>query len=128
MNTQKNDVKLNDLSFSPSFLRAKAKVGQIKRLYNSLAVFVFANSIIMILKIIALRMFRNNGVTDIGFLDWFNLNILLIPIFWGIGLLVHAFIVFKTEETSLGSYINTKLRKWEVQQIQKYINQDKEVS
>ncbi len=49
-------------------------------------------------------------------MEWIDWNILIVPIFWGIGLLYHAAKVFQ--------YKSKTLKNWEEKQIRKFLKEE----
>ncbi|WP_394750536.1 2TM domain-containing protein [Spongiimicrobium salis] len=109
---------------SEHFAKARTRVNRIKRFYKHLMVYVSVNIIILLIKGIAWRFFMDEGITDQGFYDWFKLNMLLTPIFWGIGLFIHGLLVFRYPGFTIKSLMSKGMRNWEERQIQKYLKED----
>jgi len=51
------------------------------------------------------------------FVQWIDWNILIVPLFWGIGLLFHAAKVFQ--------YKFSFIKNWEEKQLKKFMREDK---
>lgn len=96
------------------YMRAKKRVGRIKRFYCHLTLYVVANIILLILKAYFLGFFESNGTNDPNIYYWLEWNIISTPILWGIGLIIHGLFVFKLPFVA----------KWEKRQIQKFMNED----
>ncbi|WP_163408309.1 2TM domain-containing protein [Flavobacterium ajazii] len=94
-----------------SFEIAYKKVKRIKGFYSHLKVYLIVNAIIIISNIN--RDFIGNRFNDSGLSDWHTYSTAL---FWGIGLLIHAFTVFGPD-LFFGA-------EWEQKKIQKYMDKE----
>ncbi|MDX1364458.1 2TM domain-containing protein [Arenibacter latericius] len=104
---RKNGLKLE---------RARKHVAAVKGFYNHLFVYLFVNLGIFFLY--AGYRFINTGyyeTLEVGFRNWIDWNILFTPLFWGIGLFFHGLSVFGRKPRFL--------KKWEVRQIKKYMEE-----
>lgn len=99
------------------YVKAKKRVDDIKGFYFHVIKFVIITLLILILKGRVLEIFIEKGVEDKNVLQWMELNILAIPIIWGLVLLVMGLrlFVFKTNI----------LESWEKRKIQKYLGEEK---
>ena len=99
------------------YVKAKKRVDDIKGFYFHVIKFVIITLLILIFKGRVLEVFIEKGVEDKNVLQWMELNILAIPIIWGLVLLVMGLrlFVFKTNI----------LESWEKRQIQKYLGEEK---
>ncbi|MDV7138479.1 2TM domain-containing protein [Maribacter sp. TH_r10] len=99
------------------YVKAKKRVDDIKGFYFHVIKFVIITLLILIFKGRVLEIFIEKGVEDKNVLQWMELNILAIPIIWGLVLLVMGLrlFVFKTNI----------LKSWEKRQIQKYLGEEK---
>lgn len=91
------------MSDQQRYERAKGKVQALKAFYSNLIAFVMVNLLLFVI----------NLLTSPGSW-WFY----WVTVFWGIGLIVHAFSVFG-EGRLLGS-------DWEEKKIQEYMGKDKQ--
>ncbi len=97
--------------------KAKKRVEELKGFYAHVRVYIIVNVLLILIKgdffdfIIG-----NTENTDPNFLYWLDVNVILTPILWGIGLLIHAIVVFR--------YKFTFFKKWEDRQIQKYLEEE----
>tara|TARA_R110001583_G_scaffold2879_1_gene19860 strand:+ start:9692 stop:10024 length:333 start_codon:yes stop_codon:yes gene_type:complete len=89
------------------YIRAKKKVKAIKGFYVHLTVYILVN-----IFLIVTRSFSNDGFEDLW--EWQTYNT---AIFWGIGIVFHAFNVFGMNFL-LGS-------KWEERKIKEMMDKDK---
>ena len=89
------------------YIRAKKRVKQIKGFYRHLTVYVIVNSILIILNI----------SSDGDWKSFWEFQTFSTAIFWGIGILFHAFNVFGL------SYLLGK--SWEEKKIKELMNKDK---
>ena len=99
------------------YVKAKKRVDDIKGFYFHVIKFVIITLLILIFKGRVLEIFIEKGVEDKNVLQWMELNILAIPIIWGLVLLVMGLrlFVFKTNI----------LKSWEKRQIQKCLGEEK---
>ena len=88
--------------------RAKQRVKRIKGFYTHLTIYLFVNTIIVIINI-------NNLGPDESYFQWQNFITLF---FWGIGLLVHGLSVF-LPNMILG-------KNWEERKIKELMDRDKQ--
>ncbi len=96
-----------------AYFRAKKKVDNLKGFYWHLISYLLVNTMISFLIISSML---KNGYTFSTAL--FSFNNLSVWIFWGIGLVIHALVVFKPFQ------LFTK--DWENRQIEKYMQQEEE--
>jgi len=94
--------------------RAQKKVKAIKGFYSHLAFYLVFNVALLLVKG-KLFNFLVEKSGDTAFGEWFDWNVLLTPILWGIGLLIHGLCVF-----------NHKLfNGWEERKIKEYLEKEK---
>lgn len=96
-----------------SYERAKKKVENIRGFYIHLIVYFIANVVIDVVKIT--RNLRNGETFQEAFFDFGTIAIWL---FWGVGILFHAFAVFGFDYF-LG-------KNWESRKIKKYMEEDEQ--
>jgi len=116
---QKND-------YTKRLAKARKRVEDIKKFHRHLRVYVIINILLLITLYLGLDYFGDQAVQDSGFNDWFVWNVFGTPILWGIGLLLHAFYVFKFGVTQLKKLKPKFLKDWEARQIQKYMDEENE--
>ena len=88
--------------------RAKKRLDELKGFYIHLIVYLGVNTFILVN--IAVRSLEDSD-------SFWHFGTFITPVFWGIGLLIHALNTFR---------INPFFGKdWEKKQIQKYIDEDK---
>lgn len=109
---------------STHFQRTKKRIEQIKGFYRHLTFYILINTVLLIGKTNVFGFFAERGVVDQGFFDWLNWNIVLTPILWGVGLLIHGLYVFKDKSISIRQLKPKALRDWEENQIQKYMEEE----
>ena len=97
--------------------RAQKKVDEIKSFYAHLRGYIIVNILLLLLQteFVDYIMDRNENL-DPAFFEWVDLNILLTPILWGIGLAIHGLYVYRHKLTFLKS--------WEERQIRKFMEED----
>lgn len=115
---------MNSYKQSPRFIQAKKRVNQMKRFYRHLSVYVVVNGILLILKLRLFDFFTQQGITDEGFYDWLNWNIIGTPILWGIGLLVHGIYVFGLKSRALKDIKPEFIKKWEVKKLEEFLREE----
>ncbi|MGO3184050.1 MAG: 2TM domain-containing protein [Aequorivita sp.] len=94
--------------------KARKRVEAIKGFYKHLLIYSLVNIVLFIVRADVLQFFQNSS-TDKNFIDWVDWNILIVPIFWGIGLLFHAAKVFQ--------YKFKFIVDWEKRQLEKFISE-----
>ncbi|MCG2418309.1 2TM domain-containing protein [Aequorivita sp. F47161] len=94
---------------------ARNRVEALKGFYNHLMFYSIVNIFLFIVRGNILQFFQNQ-VTDKNFIDWVDWNILIVPIFWGIGLLFHAAKVFQ--------YKLKFIKNWEEKQLKNFLKED----
>ncbi|MBM1107655.1 2TM domain-containing protein [Aurantibacter crassamenti] len=105
--------------------RAQRRVGQIKKFYKHLRIFIVVNILLLVFKFKAYEFFTEKGISDEGFLNWFEWNIIGTPVIWGIGLGCHAIYVFILKSKPLKELRPQFLKDWEERQIEKIMREDK---
>lgn len=95
--------------------KALKRVEELKGFYQHLIVFIIINLILFIIRGNVLEFFMNTS-SDKNLVQWVDWNILIVPIFWGIGLVFHAAKVFQ--------YKFGFIKKWEQKQLQKFIREE----
>ncbi|GAA3513970.1 hypothetical protein GCM10022393_29750 [Aquimarina addita] len=115
---------MNDHKKRKAYEKAKKQVEQEKRFYSHLTVYIIINCIIIFFRIKAEGMLSAN-FGDEGFKNWVDMNILITPLFWGIGLLCHGLWVFKRKKI-ISRWFNTTIfsEDWEKRKIEEFMNKD----
>lgn len=104
-----------EISENIKLRNARRKVEAIKGFYQHLLVYIVVNIALFVVRGQVLEFFQNEA-TDKNFVEWIDWNILIVPIFWGIGLLFHASKAFQ--------YKLKFLKNWEKRQIEKFIKEE----
>ncbi len=104
-----------DYSESIKIRKARKRVEVLKGFYKHLLIYSIVNIALFIVRGDVLEFFQNDS-PDKNFIEWIDWNILIVPIFWGIGLLFHAAKVFQ--------YKFTFIKNWEERQIKKYMKEE----
>jgi len=93
---------------------AKRKVACIRSFYRHLVIYIIVNIGLLVLTIrnIDFVIYQDFTVNS-DFETWVFLNVLFVPIFWGIGLLIHAVRVFKP---TIGF-----VKEWEERQLKRLL-------
>lgn len=95
--------------------RARKRLEALKGFYKHLLVYIIVNIAIFIVKSNILEFFQDQS-PDKNFIEWLDWNILIVPFFWGIGLLFHAVKVFQ--------YKFPFIKNWEDRQLKRFIDKD----
>ncbi len=96
---------------------AKKRVKEIKGFYAHLRAYILVNILILLLRIgIVDLITERNANVDPSFFDWLDINVLITPLLWGVGLLIHGLFVFQ--------YKFTFLKSWEDRQIKKIMEEE----
>lgn len=95
--------------------RAMKRVEALKGFYQHLLIYLVVNIILFIVRSNILDFFESNN-PDKNFVEWIDWNILIVPFFWGIGLLFHAAKVFQ--------YKFSFVKKWEQRKLEKFIKEE----
>ena len=93
-------------------MKAQKRVKAIKGFYSEVLIFLLVTFLLILFKEKVIGLFGNVG-HNVNFLKWVNWNIMLVPLWWGIVLLVKAKCIFKFK---IGF-----IKKWEQRQIDKYM-------
>jgi 2TM domain len=94
-----------------SYNAAYKKVKKIKGFYSHLKIYIIVNAIIIVTNLN--KDFFGHNQNDYGWMEWHTYSTAL---YWGIGLLIHAFSVFGPDV-----FFN---KDWEEKKIQKYMDKD----
>lgn len=111
---------------SEKFTKAKKRVDRIKDFYGHLSVYVIANVLLFVFKGYTFNYMALQGIGNQDFLDWVTLNIILTPVVWGLGLIIHGLLAFRSAPLSIKNLKPKFIRDWEERQIQKYMNAEDE--
>ena len=96
---------------------AQKRVNEIKSFYGHLRAFIIINIILIVLQTELVDFILDrNAEMDPAFFVWVDLNILITPLLWGIGLAIHGLYVYRHKFTFLKS--------WEKRQIKKFMEED----
>ncbi|MBQ0732684.1 2TM domain-containing protein [Aquimarina celericrescens] len=98
---------MSDYKNKVAYEKAKKRVENEKGFYSHLTAYVIIN--------IAL-LFINADLGEADLNDWFRWNLLLTPILWGIGLIVHGIYVF--------GKIPSFSKAWEERKIKELMDKD----
>ncbi len=107
-----------------TYARAKKQVEAIKGFYGHLTAYLMFNIGLLLVKSNILTFFIANGTKDANVLDWVHWNLIVTPLLWGVGLLIHGLYVFKFKSIPLKDLKPKILKDWEEKQIQKYIEEE----
>ncbi|GAA4276222.1 2TM domain-containing protein [Aquimarina mytili] len=114
----------NDTSKQERYYKAKKRVEKEKGFYGHLTVYIVINmAIVIIHRLVYLNIDKINPNHD--FTQWLNWNLLLTPVLWGIGLLIHGLCVFKKDFHLLKRFKHSVFSKeWEENKIKELIDKD----
>ncbi|NND16214.1 MAG: 2TM domain-containing protein [Eudoraea sp.] len=107
---------------SQKFIEAKKRVDAIKGFYHHLTAYIIVNLALIFIRVPVILFFADKGgdAATVEVVDWLDWNIVLTPVLWGIGLLIHGLVVFGKNS----GYI----RKWEERKIQEILREEDEKS
>lgn len=96
---------------------ARKRVKNIKDFYGHLTAYLVVNVFLLLMRgnVLHFLEMKIEGL-EVGFYEWFNLNMLLTPAIWGLALAAHALYVFQFKIDFF--------KKWETNQIRKYMAQE----
>lgn len=106
-----------DYSESIKVRKARKKVEILMDFYKHLVVYIFVNIALLLVRSQILGLFQN-GVENKNFYDWIDWNIVIVPFFWGIGLLFHAAKAFQ--------YKFRFIQNWEDKQLENILKNNKD--
>jgi amino acid transporter len=104
-----------DYSENLKMRKARKRVEALKGFYKHLLVYIIVNIALFILRSNVLEFFQSES-PDKNFMEWIDWNFLIIPIFWGIGLLFHAAKIFQ--------YKLPFIKNWEERQLKKFMKEE----
>lgn len=96
------------------YRNARRKVEVLKGFYKHLFVYCIVNIALFILRGEVLQFVQNES-TNKSVIDWIDWNILIVPVFWGIGLVFHTAKVFQFKFNFIAD--------WEKRQLKKFIKE-----
>ncbi|WGF91784.1 2TM domain-containing protein [Aequorivita marisscotiae] len=94
---------------------ARNRVEALKVFYNHIILYCIVNIVLFLVRGEVLQFFQDQNGNK-NFIDWVDWNILVVPIFWGIGLLFHAAKVYR--------YKLKFIKNWEEKQLKKYLKEE----
>lgn len=95
--------------------KARRRVEALKGFYKHFLIYILVNAALFIIRGRVLEFFQIES-NDKNFVEWIDWNILIVPLFWGIGLLFHAAKVFQFKFKFL--------KNWEDRQIKKFLKEE----
>ncbi len=98
------------------YMQARKRIDAIKNYYAHLIIYVFAAIALVSLKGMILDFFFSKGLTEPGFNKWLSWNIIMIPVLWGLILLIYGLYLFLFKP---GFFKN-----WEQRQLRKYLEEE----
>ena len=92
-------------------------VTELKEFYQHLFVYIIFVLLWLIFKenIVEFVVAKTKDV-DSGFLHWLRINLTLVPVIWGIGILIHGLYLHKFKLSIF--------KKWEDKKIKEFMNED----
>lgn len=93
--------------------KAIQKVNSIKEYYKHIAIAIIFNGVLLIYKSKLVEVVERK-TQNVELTEWFEMNLLVIPIIWVIVLAVYGLYLFGT--------VSSWVSKWEQRQIEKYMN------
>ncbi|MDP2685955.1 MAG: 2TM domain-containing protein [Aequorivita sp.] len=104
-----------DSSQNIKWKKAHKRVEALKGFYTHLAIYIIVNIAIFIVRGQIVEFFKNES-PDKDFMEWVDWNVLIVPIFWGIGVLFHAANAFQ--------YKLKFIKNWEQKQLEKFLEEE----
>lgn len=98
----------NQSDFEERYLKAKERVTKIKGFYTHLSVYIIVNTVLLVLIYVG---YGNKT-------DFWTIKSFYTPLGWGIGLLVHALVVFGP-----GALF---VKRWEEKKLDQFIKEDQQ--
>lgn len=95
--------------------KAKERVEALKGFYGHLMAYITVNIFLLIVRLNVFSFFLYAS-PEKNFFDWVDWNILVVLVFWGIGLLFHAAKVFQ--------YKFRFIQNWEERQLLKFMKEE----
>jgi len=100
-----------------AYKKAQKRVKKIKRFYRHLTVYIVVNILLVYFGLRGVDFLEiNSPEVDTRVVFWLFWNVLSVPFFWGIGLLIHGLCVFKPR-------INF-VKDWEERQLKKIMEKE----
>ncbi|MGI9546285.1 MAG: 2TM domain-containing protein [Flavobacteriaceae bacterium] len=97
--------------------KAKKRVEELKQFYSHVRAYILVNILLLLLKAEFMQYITGESdYSDPGFQNWFELNILLTPLLWGIGLLIHGLYVYRHKFGFI--------KNWEERQIRRFMEEE----
>lgn len=97
--------------------KAKKRVNELKQFYSHIRVYILVNILLLLLKSEFIDFVT--GETDHfdpNFIKWLDLNVIITPVLWGIGLLIHGLYAYRHKFVFI--------KRWEQVQIQKFLEEE----
>lgn len=105
--------------------RAKKHVKRLRKFYRHLRVYLVVNAILLILKLKLLLFFTaQSGAAYNELENWLAWNTVATPLLWGIGLGIHAWLVFKKRNLTWEAIKPEALRQWETKKAAKFMQEE----
>ena len=92
-----------------AYERAKKRVDTIKGFYNHLKVFLIFNVLLVVAKL-SLADWIIEHVPDRDVQYWIDMNIIITPAIWGIGLMIHGIYAYRHKFTFVKRWEEKKLK------------------
>ena len=98
---------------------AKKRVAEMKGFHNHLYTYIIINILLLLIRGEFLGfLMDDNRALDPNFLHWIDLNVILTPLLWGIGLFIHGIYAYRHKFQFF--------KNWEQRQIEKYLREEEE--
>lgn len=104
--------------------KAKKRVDGIKKFYKHLRVFIIVNIILLVLEFSAFDYFNWNTISDEGFLNWFEWNVIGTPSIWGLILIFHGIYVFVLKAKPFNELGPKFTKDWEERKMEEFMKED----
>ena len=109
------------------FKKANKRLKRVKKFYRHLSVYIIINIILFGVKISLYSELGGQKLADQGFQDWYALNLLITPLLWGLGLLIHGILVFKYPSLTSKDLKPNFIKRWEERKIKEFMQENKDL-
>ena len=107
------------MNTTEKFEAAKKRVNEIREFHYHLISYIIVNIVLLIFRTPIVLFFMDVGdSTDEGFLRWLDVNTIVFPLLWGIGLFIHYAVVFGLKPKFI--------KNWEKRKLEQYLKEEEE--
>lgn len=106
---------------SEKFEAAKKRVEEIRGFYYHLTVYILVNAILLIFRTPIVLFFIDMGDSqDEGFAEWLDVNMIVTPALWALGLFIHYAVVFGLKPKFI--------KNWEKRKLEQFLQDEEDTS